>query len=447
MKISKNNSKSMLKLNSSHMINKLHILINTLLCCFILSSCKPLSLHMIGDSELTDNNPVDSKESEIRELDEATIISILKENNVLTNPNEALFWSLENNQPEIAKWLICKQGADVNAQDKDGYTPLHEAAHRDHPGVAELLINAGAQINAKDNYDYTPLHDAAKEDHTGVAELLINAGAQINAKDNYGYTPLHCATDNGHTAVAGLLISASAEVNAKDNIGYTPLHWAAHNGHTAVAELLIRSGANFNAKIDSGYWVGYTPLHWAAHGDHPAVAELLIKAGTEINAKSNNSFTPLHSAAKYNRASFFELLTSLNINSNSRLVRLGALNGVESFRKLLGSEILDRNLLGLMLSYGDFNVNIADKEDRTPLDIAREKGHTEIVKILESIISNMKISKNNSKSMLTSNSSHIINKLPILIKTLLCWFLLSSCKPLSLHMTGDSEIRELDQDT
>ena len=60
----------------------------------------------------------------------------------------------------VAKVLIAA-GADLNAKDKDGNTPLRWAALHDHGDVAKMLIDAGADINAKANNGRTALMDAA----------------------------------------------------------------------------------------------------------------------------------------------------------------------------------------------------------------------------------------------------------------------------------------------
>jgi len=94
-------------------------------------------------------------------------------------------------------------GADVNApQVGDFTTPLHDAALNGHKEVAELLIEKGADVNAKNNDGETPLHLTTNKE---IAELLIAKGADVNAKDRVGKTPLDRASDNEKPETAALL--------------------------------------------------------------------------------------------------------------------------------------------------------------------------------------------------------------------------------------------------
>ena len=99
-------------------------------------------------------------------------------------------------------------GADVNARDENGRTPLHALGgivRGGHPypsqidakGIAELLIATGADINAKDKDGNTPLHAAASGGEKSVVELLLAKGANVNAKNASGQTALHLASDAG----------------------------------------------------------------------------------------------------------------------------------------------------------------------------------------------------------------------------------------------------------
>lgn len=98
-----------------------------------------------------------------------------------------------------------KRGADVNARDNFGETPLFLAVFKGHKDVAELLIAKGAMVNVKAKNNATPLHYAAMQGHTDVAELLIAKGADVNAKNQRGLTPLALAEIIGREDMIELL--------------------------------------------------------------------------------------------------------------------------------------------------------------------------------------------------------------------------------------------------
>jgi ankyrin repeat protein len=139
--------------------------------------------------------------------------------------------------------LLIEKGADLNAKDKKGRTPLHAAAGKGHLKIAKLLIESDADVNATDEDGMTLLHAAAWKGHTEIVEFLIESGADVNAKDNDGWTPLHDAAEEGHLETVKLLIQHGADVNAKNGIGLTPLHAAEEEDYTEIVALLIAHGA------------------------------------------------------------------------------------------------------------------------------------------------------------------------------------------------------------
>ena len=94
---------------------------------------------------------------------------------------------------------------------------LHTCAEKGHLDVARDLIEAGADVNAKDNDGFTPLSICAEKGHLEVSRALIEKGADVNAKEDDGVTPLYVCTQEGHL-----------------------------EGHLEVARALIKAGSIFN---------------------------------------------------------------------------------------------------------------------------------------------------------------------------------------------------------
>ena len=136
---------------------------------------------------------------------------------------------------------------------------LHDAASKNAYEVVDVLIKQGADINAQDKHGWTPLHHAAWSNAAATAEILLKQGADIHATNKHGWTPLHWGALNNAASTAEVLLKNGADVNAKNENGDTPLHHAARNNNHNIAEVLLKNGANINAKNKNGD----TPLHWA----------------------------------------------------------------------------------------------------------------------------------------------------------------------------------------
>ncbi|MBC6443722.1 MAG: ankyrin repeat domain-containing protein [Rhodobacteraceae bacterium] len=110
------------------------------------------------------------------------------------NWEEEGFWEQQDQSGRVAACIAA--GADIEARDKNGVTPLHRAAEHGTPDVVRALIAAGADIEARDKLDWTPLHLAAFWGTLDVVRTLIDAGANVRARSKNGNLPVDFAEDN-----------------------------------------------------------------------------------------------------------------------------------------------------------------------------------------------------------------------------------------------------------
>lgn len=123
-------------------------------------------------------------------------------------------------------------GADPNARDDDGRSPLFSAVLGGSIGLVGLLLESGADVNARDHHGFTALHFAAQEDLPEMARLLIAKGADVNAQDEDGGSVLWRAvfSARGRADIVQLLIAAGAKPDLANKAGETPRALAARLG-------------------------------------------------------------------------------------------------------------------------------------------------------------------------------------------------------------------------
>lgn len=287
----------------------------------------------------------------------------------------------------------------INAQDKSGKTPLHQAAGLGQLIVADFLLRNGANIDSRDRMEATPLYEAAASGHRAMVELLIQHNADLELADRNGWTPLYRAADKGFIGVVQVLLAHGADPNARAKDGATPLHAAM--GQRAIIDALIARKANVNASEDDGT----TPLHLAAARGLDSMAQLLIEHGAQVDAKDKLNKTPLTRAVEQMQISTAKLLLANKADPNIEFFRPPAGPGITPGgpenplhlavfgRNLPMTELLLQNgakpnllsdgstplLLAVLLSEQDLvkvllqyraDPNIPDNSGRTPLHCA-----------------------------------------------------------------------------
>ncbi len=135
-----------------------------------------------------DNLPVEAIESIKSLLQNADLSYVCKETGETLFHKMATYWDLNPMDMFHEKNLqSCEHIPNVSAHDKNGRTPLHEAARVNNTDMVEWLLSHEARMEEKTfTEQQTPLHDAARFESIEVMEILLNKGGNIscNMKTN-----------------------------------------------------------------------------------------------------------------------------------------------------------------------------------------------------------------------------------------------------------------------
>uniref|UniRef100_A0A8C1V3N2 Neurogenic locus notch homolog protein 1 n=1 Tax=Cyprinus carpio TaxID=7962 RepID=A0A8C1V3N2_CYPCA len=243
---------------------------------------------------------------------------------------------------------------DVNVRGPDGFTPLmiascsgggleNENGEGEDDPSAEVItdfIYHGANLhNQTDRTGETALHLAARYARSDAAKRLLESCADANVQDNMGRTPLHAAVAADAQGVFQILIrNRATDLDARMHDGTTPLILATRLAVEGMVEELINCHADPNAIDDSGK----SALHWAAAVNNVDAAVVLLKNGANKDLQNNKEETPLFLAAR---------------------------EGSYETAKVLLDHLANRE--------------ITDHLDQHPRDIAQERMHHDIVRLLE----------------------------------------------------------------
>lgn len=178
----------------------------------------------------------------------------------------------ETGNLEMARRLL-DAGADVNAGDRFGSTPLELAAWRGFRDVVDLFLDRGATVPADGEAAAGMLMQAAER---GLGRLFRLLSARVAAPvGESGGTMLRAAAAGGSAEIVGILVGRGLDVNARDGYGRTALHYAAENGRTEVVRLLLDRGA----QPDVRSLAGVSPLNAAGQYERTEAARLLGERG------------------------------------------------------------------------------------------------------------------------------------------------------------------------
>jgi ankyrin repeat protein len=360
---------------------------------------------------------------------------------------EPIFYAVMGEIPEVVE-LLLNRGANVNARGPDysqgnltvyasstawkvnvGETPLHAAGRATNSAaIARLLVDSGADVEARDNDGETPLHLALEHGNEKVARILLDAKADVNAETKHGWTPLTKAIHSCPNMLRPLLDRSPTKKTINDAFGAVhvserkdefvtllldhggvpdfcsscilgfrdrvaeflktdpslaraprgenakraPLYLVAEHGHAGIVKLLVTSGAELDAPKGAD-----APLHIAARNGHLNVVTVLLAVGADVNMKNYAGLTALHQAAKGGHTDIIEFLLA-----HKAKLLAGDSHGASAIHKAAESGALDA--VKFLIEKG-IPVDAKDKYDRTPLHKASARGQVEMTALLLSL--------------------------------------------------------------
>lgn len=205
------------------------------------------------------------------------------------------------------------------------------------------MVSAASLAPAESGADTMLLPDAAAEGDVSAVRRLLAAGVPVDTRNAAKRTPLLLAAHGNHVEVAKLLIAAGADVNAKDAIRDTPFLYAGAEGRNEILRAILATG---KAKVHDTNRYGGVALIPAAHHGHRETVRMLLGTDIDVNHVNDLGWTALMEA-----------------------VILG--DGGPAYREIV------------TLLVGAGAKDVPDRDGRTPLDHARERGFTQIAAILE----------------------------------------------------------------
>lgn len=312
----------------------------------------------------------------------------------------------------------------VHSRDDRGMTATHVASLYGHVSIVHYLLEHGADPNGSDGDGATPLHCAASRGHQNTLLILLHANADPRLTDSRGNTPLHIASDHGHEGCVKALLYFAEQMaipidkSPVNSNGETPLHHAAKWGYDNIVEILMEHGANPRATDRRGQ----SPLA-VAHNSRVSKLLQTHSPGAQSDRSPNNyynsSLRSIGAKPQCDGSNFRNTRTNLLPRNKTHKVNTLLAAVIENDVRLacyyLGLEVpaskspltrtsdlchplcncdkcnvspncdnsaSDEDLSDSHEKNPSLGLNICNEKKETPLHVACDHGHAELVEIL-----------------------------------------------------------------
>ncbi|XP_069778381.1 transient receptor potential cation channel, subfamily N, member 1 isoform X3 [Narcine bancroftii] len=305
----------------------------------------------------------------------------------------------ERGHTNVVEVLSEKFKSNVLARTKDGSTLMHIASQCGHPETALVFLKKGVPLHMPNKLGAVCLHAAAKRGHATVVKALLQKGAHVDAKTKDCYTALHIAVQNCKPLVVQTLLGFGAQVQLQGGKAQeTPLHIAAQvKDGEKVAEILLKSGADVNAQQENGE----TAMHIAARHGNLKMIQALMEEGGDLTWQSKAGENPLHIAVQHCHVTVVEEILNYLTNERSHIEAIACVNqenqegetclhlAAEIKKDMIHFQQEDTKIIKILMEYDADITAITKLMHETPLHYCAHVGNSDVLlEILKYIVSN-----------------------------------------------------------
>ncbi|KAG5477668.1 hypothetical protein LSCM1_04961 [Leishmania martiniquensis] len=250
---------------------------------------------------------------------------------------------------------------------------LRAARSRDAADCSRMLQEKPDLVNSVEAGGYAALHFAAFNGDVQMLHLLLDHKADPNIENMDGNTPLVMCVKGRQLECIRILVNGGADVNKASTSGSTAAHFAASMGYVDCLLLLVELGAKtVYAESEAG-----TLLHWACHsGDLNCIGTVIYELKVPINAVDKHGGTALFTALFMKKTEAVEFLVEHGAAIDIAIAEDG------STPLHIAVEHANLECVRLLCSCGA-DASAKNREDKTPLDLAKAANNSAAVKELE----------------------------------------------------------------
>ncbi|KAJ8664556.1 hypothetical protein QAD02_006218 [Eretmocerus hayati] len=324
---------------------------------------------------------------------------------------------------------------------RDNVNHLHVACMRNRLDVVKRLVSLehNDELIVRRNINtavaqsslfwsgFTPLHFAVYYSCVETTEYLLKCGVDIMIQDSKGLTPLHWADLQRNEKIIDLLLTAHKYEfkNPMGSHGLSHFHIACTRDNPLIVEHFLKLGVDINLKVtgsDESFWLGWQPIHLAMYYECPKVVRLLLRMNADYRSDGFHrqfyrrdslggcDIPLLRYAFITKNETIYKLFTEDEINTNEsskNIIRISDFhmacidNDIEKINLLFPTNFLNRADLNtplwnsytalhlsvkynaidatmMLLAHGA-DIMVQDFHGKTPLHLAFEYGHEEIM--------------------------------------------------------------------